>query len=182
METNDLENQDSIQPDSEQTLENQGEETTSDEKRTLLEQKKHWRDKAEAAEKELAELRKKPEAKSKELDYGQKAYLRADGIRPEEFDFVQEQIDKHNVSLEDLLASPYFKQTLQDRRDAEDVTKATSVTSKRSTAGFDLIDNYIAKGTPLDQIDDFEIRRKIVNKRLEKEKVGKKFADISVVK
>src|SRR3990167_4988125 len=68
---------------------------------------------------------KTDEHKTGELDYGQKAYLKASGISEVEFDFVKDQLTASGKNLETLLASPYFTEQLKAKRDAKTVANAT---------------------------------------------------------
>ena len=150
-------------------------------------QLKKAKDLIDAQKAEIETLKKPPEPKPQDkkpegFDYGQLAYLKANGIENDEFDFVQEEIERSKFELKDLLDNEYFKQKLESRREEAKVKNATPKSSKRSDGGAkDLVDYHISKGTPLEEITDQKLRREIVNKRLERSKSDSKFTDNPVV-
>lgn len=124
-----------------------------------------------------------PPSKSSELDYGQKAFLVANGIKgAEEFDLVQKIMADTGKPLEDVLESKYFQAELKERRDAKTVADAIPDNSKRSNqSASTTVDYWLAKGElpPADQVD---LRRQVVNARLKQEQNKSQFTDNPVVR
>lgn len=102
-----------------------------------------------------------------DLDWGQKAYLRTEGIESTEFDFVQEQLDESNLPLEKLISNNYFKSQLQEFRDQKSAEKATPGKTRGATKS--------AKTEPAFWLDkDFkdvpeDMKRAVLNLKLEQE-------------
>lgn len=72
----------------------------------------------------------KPSKKSDGFDYGVKAYLKTEGIDASEFDFVEKEFKNSGLkNVESLLANPYFKSQLDERR-ALDKTKNATLKGK----------------------------------------------------
>lgn len=102
-----------------------------------------------------------------ELDWGQKAYLRSEGIEPSEFDFVQEQIEESNLPLEKLLSNNYFKSQLQERRNAAAVEKATPGNTRGATKSSRAEPAYWVD-KPFSDVPD-ELKRDVLNLKIAKE-------------
>lgn len=109
-------------------------------------------------------------SKSNELDYGQKAFLTANGIKGnDEYKLVQEVIANTGKSLEDVLESKYFLAELNEIRELKASQNATPQGSKRSAqTSRDTVDYWLAKGE-LPPANEQELRRKVVNARIDKE-------------
>jgi hypothetical protein len=124
------------------------------------------------------EAQKEPEGKkSGELDYGQKAYLKASGIKAEEFGLVQEIMSQTGKDLDSVLESKYFQAELKDSRELAAAQQATPSSTKRAGSNArDSVDYWMAKGElpPADQAD---LRRKVVNARMKVDTDGSKFTD-----
>lgn len=122
------------------------------------------------------EQKPKPDTQSTGLDYGQKAFLVANGIKgKEETELVQEVMAATGKSLEDVIESKYFQAELKERRDAKSAQDALPTQSKRSAApARDGVDYWLSKGElpPKDQV---ELRRKVLNAKITKAKNGSKF-------
>lgn len=114
----------------------------------------------------------KIEPKSDELDYGAKAYLKASGIEPTEFEFVKKHIKESGKDIDSLLNSGYFQSELKDYRNAEAVKKATpSSTRLAPDNGKSKVDYWIDRGElPPDTYENRQLRFDIVNARYEREK------------
>jgi hypothetical protein len=83
----------------------------------------------------------------KEFDYGQKAFLIANGIKTEEFDFVKSVIAATGKSLDDVIVSKYFQAELKEKRDAEAVKNATPSDTKRTAPSINsTVDYWLEKG------------------------------------
>lgn len=130
---------------------------------------------------------KKPSAKDKKssdekgFDYGQKAYLKASGITPDEFAFVQKVMVDTGKSLDDVLEAKYFQAELKEMREVKATKDAMPNASKRSGANSrDSVEYWVAKGE-LPPADQVELRRKVVNAKLAVAKQKSTFTDNSVV-
>lgn len=128
------------------------------------------------------EPKKETSAQKGELDYGQKAFLVANGIKgKEELALVQEVMEESGKSLEDVLESKYFQSELKELRDDKATAKATPTGTQRSkTSARDSVDYWLAKGE-LPPTDNQELRRKVVNARIAQEKSANRFSDNAVV-
>lgn len=131
---------------------------------------------------EKIEVEKKEE-KSSGKDYGQLAYLRAEGIKgKEEIDFVLNFAKRTGLDLEDAVSDDYVVGKIKQMRDASAVEKATPTNSKRGqvSSGKDSVDYWIAKGE-MPPADQPKLRREYVNSRMKVETDGTKFTPRSVV-
>ena len=108
--------------------------------------------------------------KSEGFDYGEKAYLAANGIKgSDEHEFTQKLQKQTGLDLDSLLEDTYFQTKLNELREQKATTNATPSGTKRSNnSSVDTVEYWIAKGElpPKDQV---EMRRKVVNARLKKE-------------
>ena len=133
-------------------------------------------------QRELKKLGKKlgiePEPKSKrtksdDLDYGQKAFLVANGIKgADETTLVKEIMSDTGKSLDEVLESKHFQGTLKDLRDARVSSEAIPKGTKRSSSSsVDDVDFWIAKDElPPDTYENRKLRTDIVNKKIAIEK------------
>jgi len=113
-------------------LNNEAEEVETQEEETTeapAEERKEYKP-SETPEAKLARLKRQtaqlerklgvePEkpSKSNDLDYGQKAYLAANGIKGgKEFDFVKQEMKTSGMDLESLLENDYFQAKLEKQR------------------------------------------------------------------
>jgi len=109
---------------------------------------------------------------SGKLDYAQKAFLSANGVKiGKEMELAERMIRETGKEIEELLESKYFQSELKDLRD--DITSKaalpngsgrSAVTSLKNTPEY-----WYDKGElpPPDQVD---LRRKVVNLRYQREK------------
>lgn len=114
---------------------------------------------------------------SGELDYGQKAFLAANGVKgSDEMKLVQEIMrNTGKKDLESVLESKYFKSELEDLRALRSTAEANPSGSKRSgQSSADSVDYWIAKGE-LPPASNPELRRQVVNARLKKSESGSPF-------
>ena len=110
----------------------------------------------------------KKQKQSGELDWGQKAYLKASGIEPTDFGFVQEQLEESGKDLDSLLASGYFQSELKAQKEQRDVAKATPGATRTSTEPANTkVEYWIAKGK---LPDDPALRIQVVNRKIEIER------------
>jgi len=133
------------------------------------------------------EGKKEAEIENKGLDYGQKAFLKANGIEKEEYDLVQEVMASTGKDLESVLESKYFQADLKEFRDQKATKGATPDGSKRSTnTSHDSVDYWIDRkddkgNLMLPPADQRKLRTDVVNARIKKEKDRRTFSDTSVV-
>jgi hypothetical protein len=114
------------------------------------------------------------------LDYGQKAYLKTEGIESSEFDFVQDQMQESGLSLDSLLSNNYFKSELQTKRDAASVEAATPGNTRGAPEGATTkaeywMDKDFSEVPP-------ELKREVLNKKVEREKGAQHFSSQGVVR
>jgi hypothetical protein len=120
--------------------------------------------------------------KSGELDYGQKAYLRAEGIKgTEELTLVKGYMENTGKSLEDVVENRYFQNELKDMRELRATQDAIPTSSKRSVSQTkDTIDYWLAK-EELPPTDQVQLRRDVLNARIAAEEHRGKFTDNPVI-
>lgn len=107
----------------------------------------------------------RPPKKSDDLDYGQKAYLKASGIEPTEFEFVKQEMESSGKDIDELLENGYFQNSLKSFREAKAVAKATpGATRTASEPASSKVDYWIAKG---ELPPDPKLRIEVVNKKIE---------------
>lgn len=112
------------------------------------------------------EVKKAPTEKPNDLDYGQLALLRTEGIKgSEELALFKEVMSETGKGVLDVLDSNYFKSRLSDLRDAKAVTDATPKGKNRSSqTGITDIDIAVAKYKDTGELpSDFETRNKVVD-------------------
>lgn len=109
----------------------------------------------------------KKEEKETKLDYGQKAYLIANGIKgADEVALVKEYLDRTGKELEDIIESKHFQNDLKELKEAATTKAATPSSSKRSNSSArDQVDYWVNKGE-LPPIEDVELRRQVVNAKI----------------
>lgn len=113
------------------------------------------------------------------LGLDEKAYLRASGITPKEFDFVQQMLQETGKPLEALIDHPYFQAELKLHREYSASREAIPTGGKRaSQSAKDTVDFWLQKG---ELPKDRELRTKVVNERIKREKSRNNFSDQSVV-
>lgn len=143
--------------------------------------------KLKQAEEKGKEKGKKEANENKGFDYGQKAFLKSSGIQSDEYKLVQDAMAATGKDLESILESKYFQAELKDFRDQRDTRKATPEESKRSgNSTKDSVDYWVDKKDANGRFmnppaDNPELRRKVVNARVSKEKNKSMFSDTAVV-
>lgn len=110
---------------------------------------------------------KKPESKSKKsegLDYGQKAFLVANGIKGEdEIGLVEDAMKKTGDSLEGVMENPYFKAQLENVRELAKTKDAMPKDTKLGGVPTDSVEYWMSK--PIEEVPS-EMRIKVVNEKL----------------
>lgn len=133
-----------------------------------------WKRIAERTAKKVEKKEDKGETSTPtgELDWGQKAYLRSEGIESTDFSFIQEQLEESGLSLDRLLANPYFKATLKERKDQKAAEAAlpgntrSGGDSSKSSAEYWLNRGELPPDTP----ENRRLRAEVVEARVQKDK------------
>lgn len=145
------------------------EETTNEETQETVDST-DWKAKAEElqgrlkrAETKLSKNTTSDKAPSKtgDFDYGQKAFLVANGVKSsDEMSLVKDIMKDTGKSLDQVLESKYFTKELEELREARRTSQAIPNSSKRSTnSSRDSVEYWVAKGElPTDR----ELRSKVV--------------------
>lgn len=111
----------------------------------------------------------KESSKSKSDDFGYdvKAYLKASGIKSEEFDFVRKELKESGLKdVDALLENDYFQARLDKQRKLKTTSDAVP-TGKRSTGpATNSVEYWMTK--PMNEVPQ-EMRIKVINARLKKE-------------
>jgi hypothetical protein len=127
-------------------------------------------------EKEKPKSTKKSDEKS-DFDYGQKAYLIANGIKADEINYVKEVMEATGKDLDSVLASKYFQAELKERREAQVAEAAMPSGTKRSgTASRDSVEYWVAKGElPPNTPENFKLRAEVVNAKIKSQTSNRQF-------
>lgn len=106
----------------------------------------------------------KKTSKSNDLDYGEKAFLTANGIKgSKEFDFVKNELRQAGQSLDALLENDYFKQRLTSFREINKTSEATPTGKRSGGVATDSVDYWLTK--PIEEVPK-DMRPKVVNAKL----------------
>jgi len=121
--------------------------------------------------------------KTDDFDYGQKAYLVANGVKgTEEMELAKTYMRETGKSLDEVLESKHFMSELKDLRDTKQAQNAMPTKSGRSSMSTsDSVDYWIAKGE-LPPTDNPQLRREVVNARIKQEQSTSRFSDTPVVR
>lgn len=134
----------------------------------------YW--KAEALKnKAILDRNKNKPASSKSNDFGYdvKAYLKASGIKAEEFDFVKGEMKTSGIKDVDiLLENKYFQTGLAEFREISRSAEATPKGNRSGGVATDSVEYWLAK--PIEEVP-MSKRREVVNARLAKEQNQSKF-------
>lgn len=178
MEEENIETTDSLNGEVEEVVETETVESLKAKNQSLYERLK----KAEGFERDAdgawvkktePEVKTKSEPKAKksdDLDYGQKAFLVANGIKGEkELSLVKEAMKESGKTLEQVLESKYFQSELESLREIDRTEKATPTGKRSSNNSMDSVEYWMSK--PMSEVPK-EMRTKVVNARLAKEQGG----------
>lgn len=150
----------------------------------VVEDTTDWKAKAEELDGRLrraeTKLAKKSEAKPEPaktddvkegLDYGQKAFLVASGIKGEaETALVQEVMKDTGKTLEQVLESKYFQAELEERREIARTTEAIPTGKRSGNMATDSVEYWMTK--PIADVPQ-DMRAQVVNAKLKQsEKKG----------
>lgn len=123
------------------------------------------------------------EIKSSDLDYGQKAFLRSYDIKgSDELELVRNWMDRTGDTLDAIVDDEIFTAKLSKLREAraaaDAIPKGTRRTQAPATDDVGYWQGKLNSGQiQLADIPDVSIRRKVLNARIEQEKVGSRFSD-----
>lgn len=109
-------------------------------------------------------------SKSDDFGYGEKAFLVANNIKEaSEMELVKNIIQETGKTLEQVLDSKYFQAELKEMRELKATEGATPKSSKRAgQSAQDSVEYWLAKGE-LPPVSEVDLRRKVVNARIDKE-------------
>lgn len=124
----------------------------------------------------------KQETKSGDLDYGQKAYLVANGIKgTDEINLVKQIMKDTGKDLDSIIESRYFQAELKEMRDDKATKEAVPTNTKRSgNSARSSVEYWLAKGE-LPPEDQPELRRQVVNAEIKAQSTANNFTKNSVV-
>lgn len=125
----------------------------------------------------------KKEDKAGSLDRLDLAVLRTEKITaPEELELVQTRMKESGKTVEQLLESKWFQAELKDLRELNATEEATpkNGTKRSGTSTRDTVDYWLAKDE-LPPRDQPELRRKVVNAKIAKQKSANQFSQNPVV-
>jgi len=168
-----------------------------EEYKKVIDKNKRLFERTKKSEGELKEIKAKPElekkpegkkdlVKSGELDYSQLAFLAAKGVEADdELELAREVIVESGKELKEVLKTNYFQARLKELRDAKAAQAAMPLSSGRGNApARDSLDYALAKYEQKGELpprDQVELRRKVINARLEKETNKNKFSSDPLV-
>jgi hypothetical protein len=109
----------------------------------------------------------KSSKKSDEFGYDVKAYLKASGIKSNEFDFVKQEMKSSGQDIDSLLENDYFQSRLEKHRAIEKTSNATPKGTRSGSPATDSVDYWMAK--PIEEVPA-EMRIKVVNAKLAKDR------------
>jgi hypothetical protein len=161
-----------------ETSTEEAEETTQE---TDTEEKgvEYW--KAEALknkailERNKGKKEEKEETKEQKTDgfgYDVKAYLKASGIKADEFDFVKEELKRAGGDVDSLLENEYFQAKLEKHRKVQQTADAAPKGKRTGNVATDDVAYW--EGKPLEDVP-LAMRRAVVNAQLDREKNAGKF-------
>lgn len=130
-----------------------------------------------ASEKKDTTPTKKADKDDKSLDYGQKAFLIANGIKgQEEISIVQDVLNSTGKSLDEVIEMRFVQEELKALREQKQTEDATPKGNegRGGNGARGTVDFWIAKGE-LPPADQVELRRKVVNEKLKRSKQKSKF-------
>ena len=122
---------------------------------------------------ELKDLKKPNEEvsersnKSGGLDYGEKAFLVANGIKGDENKLVEDAMKKTGGTLEEVLSNPYFQAQLKETRDLAVTTDAIPKGRSGNNVPTDSVEYWMTK--PIEEVPQ-NMRAKVVNAKLASDK------------
>lgn len=101
------------------------------------------------------------------LDYGEKAFLVANGIKGEtETKFVQQVMQETGKNLEQVLESKFFKAELEEMRELAKTAEATPSGKRSGSSTTDSVEYWMSK--PIEEVPK-EMRTQVVNAKIKRE-------------
>ena len=189
--TDELEDQDSLQPEGEQdtTPETEPTEVTIDDYHKVKEIAKNQKVRAEKAEKELKALKAqaskpleketpKNEPQSDEPDYSKLAFLEGRKVsHPDDQKVVLDEASRLKLPLTDILGMEHVKSKLKDMADQREASSGMPGKGKGKAGGTGRtdVDYWLAKGQAP---DDPDLADKYFEARLKQEGANRKFDPI----
>lgn len=108
----------------------------------------------------------KTSKKSDDLDYGQKAYLTANGVKgAKEFEFVKNELKASGQDLDSLLENDYFQNRLEKFRTLNKTSEAIPKGTRSGGVATDSVEYWASK--PIEEVPQ-EMRIKVVKHKLAK--------------
>lgn len=158
-----IEESEIVSEDSNQEEESAEEEDTTDWKAEALKYKAIL-----DRNKDKKHVPKESSKKSNDLDYGEKAYLTANGIKgAKEFEFVKAELKASGENLDNLLENDYFKSKLEKFREINKTADAIPKGGRSNSVPTDSVEYWMAK--PIEEVPK-DMRAKVVNAKLTKDK------------
>lgn len=140
-------------------------------KRTPQQELEYFEGRAQRLRKDLGIEATTKETKSKKSDdfgYDVKAYLKTSGIDSKEFDFVKNEFQSSGFKdIDSLLENDYFKSRLDTHRKLSKTAEATPTGKRSGGVATDTVEYWLTK--PIEDVPA-DMRIKVVNKKLEREK------------
>lgn len=143
-------------------------------------------DKAKETKPKVKPAVKQPKSKdSDKLDYGQKAFLVANGIKGnEEHQLAVDMMKNSGKDLDEVIENKFFMSELKEMRDAKAINEATPPSdgdrpssTPRDEAGF-----WVAKGEmPPNTPENQKLRQDVVNAKMKSQTDGNPFSSNPVV-
>lgn len=109
---------------------------------------------------------------SGEFGYDVKAYLKASGIKAEEFDFVKKELKQFGGDIDSLIDNEYFQAKLEKQRSLKATEQALPKSKRSGSQALDSVDYWLTK--PFAEVP-LEMRHKVLNAKLDKDKKGTMF-------
>lgn len=122
--------------------------------------------------------------KSTDMDYGQKAFLRAEGIKGADEIALAKQYMESGKTLEEVIENKHFQNDLKDMRDAVKAKEAIPDGKNRSgQTTRDSVDYWLKKGElPPNTPENRELRGQVVNARIKAQTDSNIFSENPVVR
>jgi hypothetical protein len=114
----------------------------------------------------------KEEKKSDGFGYDVKAYLKASGIKADEFDFVKEELKRFGGDVDGLIDNEYFQSKLEKKRAIAKTADATPNGKRTGNSATDSTDYWLNK--PFEEVPK-EMRRQVLAAKEKKEGSGSHF-------
>ncbi len=166
----------------------EGQEDTTDWKAEALKYQglaKRYKTKAEKAKETPAKSEaNKPEKKDASLDYGQLAFYnsKSNTVKieaDEDIDYLKQVMEETGKSQADILNSKWFSAEIKERAEIRASDKAVPAHGERiAKSGKDTVEYWLGKG---ELPSDSELRMKVVNARIAREKGANSASGPSVV-